>query len=78
MTDTITLSGAECLVFFLGGPPGLITEQRPPTREGCRWGSRRIRPIRSAVSARPTGSSFTEFDAKRLLCATSPPGRNTR
>jgi prepilin-type N-terminal cleavage/methylation domain-containing protein len=62
-TDTITLSGAECLVFFLGGMPALQANAagiHPPTG----FSKNPVDPFsRTGTSNR---ESFTEFDASRL------------
>ncbi len=64
--DTITLSGAECLVFFLGGVPALINAQTPATQGGPPSGFSQnpADPFNRNGSNR---DRFTEFDASRLL-----------
>jgi prepilin-type N-terminal cleavage/methylation domain-containing protein len=73
MTETITLSGAECLVFFLGGVPALIVTHSPaqpgdtPANQGgppMGFSQNPADPFNRSGSNR---DRFTEFDASRLL-----------
>jgi len=62
MTDTITITGSECLVFFLGGVPQLngTTVGQPPMG----FSQNPSDPFNRNGSNR---DRFTEFDASRLF-----------
>jgi prepilin-type N-terminal cleavage/methylation domain-containing protein len=66
-TENISLSGAECLVFFLGGVPSLITGTTPGNQGGAPMGFS-LNPAdpfsRASASNR---TNFTTFDLSRLV-----------
>ncbi len=65
-TETINLRGAECLVFFLGGVPAMITAQTPANQGGQPLGFSQnpADPFNRNGSNR---DRFTELSAGRLL-----------
>src|SRR5580704_16024512 len=66
--DTITLTGSECLVFFLGGVPALSTPATPATSQPGQppmgFSQNPADPFGRAGSNR---DRFTELDASRLF-----------
>jgi prepilin-type N-terminal cleavage/methylation domain-containing protein len=71
--DTITLTGSECLVFFLGGVPALSTPATPatstPGSAPMGFSQNPADPFSRAGSNR---DRFTEFDASRLFLLKPP------
>jgi prepilin-type N-terminal cleavage/methylation domain-containing protein len=68
-TDTITLSGSECLVFFLGGVPTLFSS---PATAGTPTGFSQ-NPADPFSRGGTNRESFHEFDVSRLFVSSLQP-----